>query len=681
MRTLVTALCLLTLAFGSPRARAATQTPAEIALGKAQVENINQKTVYFVDELNALDVKRVINDVYDWRRPDSDNVTFDLATRTVWVKVRLSNPGREAVLAHIELNPVFLERITAYDADGRLLDATGSKVAPHRIEAFPTLGLSVPPGAHDYYISTRSRANSISMTLRSPDTQATKDAFDLAMASALIGGLLTLIFYHLFMFVTHRSRNYAFYSLFIASTALFTLTFTSYHRQLLPASIFGFGADFWWSAIAAEIMPFFMYIFSADLLGFLPRKSTQRRRLALGLVALPVFHVLCLTLMVVTDHPSVLIPVRLGGVLHILVLPAVAVYLWRRDRTNTIALYYAISWVPFAGGATMVGLWLSGAVGHSDIYPWSIPIGVLAQSLLLSFAASQRLKKRDSVITAFVSSEIVKELDQGQDPLSYSPRNVEKCIVFLDMHDYTKFSEAHSPMECHQILNQYFHVINATTYANGGRVDKIIGDAMMIIFDDPKACLGAIVQLRRDLSVLNRKRVAEDKMPIRFGVGVSYGAMLSANFGSNQKLDRTMVGDTVNVASRLEAITRTLAVDVLCSQEFVEQHPSYQYFRPAGYVLLKGRQKKSLVYEMFEHNLPEVVAWKVGTRQVLPTVIDLELTGHYDAALAELRGLIARCPEHSYKAGQIMDPTLHSMVNAIEEKMRQLGLPPLRKVV
>jgi hypothetical protein len=224
------------------------------------------------------------------------------------------------------------------------------------------------------------------------------------------------------------------------------------------------------------------------------------------------------------------------------------------------------------------------------------------------------------------------------------------------------------------VLNEYFGVINRLTYEHGGRVDKIIGDAVMIIFDDPGQCLAAIVQLRRGLSVLNRKRVSAGLRPIKFGAGVSYGTMLTGNFGSRQKADRTMVGDTVNVASRLETITRVFAVDVLCSKEFVDRNPSYGYFRPAGYVLLKGRQKKTLVYEMFEHNLPDVVAWKISTRPMILEVIELELQGRYLDAIAALKSMIDRCPPHSYKAGEIMDPTLVAMVNAIEEKMRQLGL-------
>jgi len=217
-------------------------------------------------------------------------------------------------------------------------------------------------------------------------------------------------------------------------------------------------------------------------------------------------------------------------------------------------------------------------------------------------------------------------------------------------------------------------------FAGGGRVNKIIGDAMMLEFDNPDRCLQTLIELRQGLSAANKQRVNAGSLPIKFGMGVSFGAMLVGNFGSQQKYDRTLVGDTVNVASRLESITRNFALDVLCSREFVDQLSDQKMFRPAGYVLLKGKQKKSLVYEMFGHNLPQVIAWKQSTVRHLLRIIDLELSGQYMEAIAAIQEMIGRCPPHTFKEGSIMDPTLHAMIAAIEEKMRQLGVNKSRSL-
>jgi class 3 adenylate cyclase len=290
------------------------------------------------------------------------------------------------------------------------------------------------------------------------------------------------------------------------------------------------------------------------------------------------------------------------------------------------------------------------------------------------------LEKRDRAIRAFAGADIVNELDSGQDPLEYKPHNVHRSIVFLDMRDYTAFSENHTELQCHTILNDYFNIVNECTYNHGGHVDKIIGDAMMIVYDDPKQCLKSVVSLRRKLAEKNAKRAEKALAPLKFGIGISHGMMLSANFGSEQKLDRTLVGDTVNVASRLESITKQLRADVLCSQEFIDQHPDYQFYRPAGYVQLKGKSKRSLVFEIFEDSPEDVIAWKQSTVSELYKLISLELDGRYAECFAMLEDLIQRCPKHLYKVGEIMDPTLESLAIALEEKMRLLNLPVDREV-
>ncbi len=73
---------------------------------------------------------------------------------------------------------------------------------------------------------------------------------------------------------------------------------------------------------------------------------------------------------------------------------------------------------------------------------------------------------------------------------------MKKCILFLDMHGFTTFSESRSAMDCHKVLKRLFALINHVTYEGGGKVDKIIGDAMRLVFDEPTKCLQSIVKLR-----------------------------------------------------------------------------------------------------------------------------------------------------------------------------------------
>jgi class 3 adenylate cyclase len=678
-----------------------------IDISNNQAPNITERIQYIHDPKNEFQWNQISDSASIWSRPSSPNVMFDLNPSTTWVRLKLSNSSKSPQRAYLELQPVFLEDIRIFDAYGFEKDATGSNLQDADGFAFPTLSVIVPRGEHTFYLKIFSRANALSIMLRDSNAQRTKSRFDLAMFASIMGGLSVLMIYHIFMFVAYRQRAYIHYSLFLAATLLFTIGFTSFHKSLLPDRIGPFALSFWWSAISAPILFFTLYNFSMSLLlnertltqlAQSPRLSNFRKCLRL----LPISQVACVIAILLFDHATAIIPVRLSALLHMVLLPAFAVLLWRKYRSNHIASYYALSWIPFAVGTFLVVAWLSGAINHHNILSWSGGIGVLIQSTLLSFATGQQLRMttlahiseqraklkaldeiqsqftklthRDRVITSYVSSDILKELDAGQDPLTFTPKSVNKCIVFLDMHGYTTFSETHTTLQLYEVINHYFEIINRITYRGGGCVNKIIGDAMMLEFDDPTQCLLTLIELRRELSAANKQRVDMGSLPIKFGMGVSFGAMLVGNFGSQQKYDRTLVGDTVNVASRLESITRNFAVDVLCSKEFVDQIADQASFRPAGYVLLKGKQKKSLVYEMFGHNLPQVIEWKRSTVPHLLRVIELELAGRYEESIAAIQQLIDRCPPHTFKEGIIMDPTLNAMISAIEEKMRQLGL-------
>jgi class 3 adenylate cyclase len=663
------------------------------------VKKVFKDAVIYHDSNNVTTIQNILERQPIWTPLVEQNTVFDLAFSTTWVALVLNNSTATPITTYLEFNPVFLEYITLYGSDGRKLDQVGSRVESEVTYSFPRLKINVPPGKHTYYASVASRSSSLSMMIRSEKMQAQKDKFDLSLFCLVVGGLLMLIVYHVFIFTAFRNRTYIYYALFVSSCMLFTITFTSFHKTLLPDSLFGFELGFWWSAIAVPCIFLCIYAFSVELLGLSPLDS-KYPRLAKCLTIFPASNILLIVALITTDEAFLLIPMRLTAVVQLICYFGIGFYLWLKNKNNRTALYYSISWIPFIIGGVAITGWLSGSLAHHDAYAWSIPIATLIQSILLSLVIGQKmdkltfekirmterlevqvddLKKRDRTIRAFAGSDIVNELDSGQDPLKYKPHNVQKSIIFLDMRGYTTFSETNTELQCHTILNEYFDLINKITYEHGGHVDKIIGDAMMIVYDDPKQCLKSVVSLRIKIAEKNTERMEKALSPLKFGFGISHGVMLSANFGSDMKLDRTLVGDTVNVASRLESITKELQADVLCTQEFIDQHPDYEYYRPTGYIKLKGRSKKALVFEIFEDNPKEVVAWKQSTIPVLEKLISMELEGRFDECLSITQNLIARCPQHTLKKDLLMDRTLLILAAKLEEKIKLLESPESKK--
>lgn len=147
-------------------------------------------------------------------------------------------------------------------------------------------------------------------------------------------------------------------------------------------------------------------------------------------------------------------------------------------------------------------------------------------------------------------------------------------VLFSDLRDFTKFSEGHSPEEVVTMLNEYFEEMVACIERHHGRVNKFIGDAIMAMWgapdatpDDAANAVRAALDMRRALNALNDRRIARGDSPIRIGVGIHTGEAVAGTIGSRSRLEYTVIGDTVNQASRIEASTKAFGVDLLVSAE------------------------------------------------------------------------------------------------------------------
>ena len=103
--------------------------------------------------------------------------------------------------------------------------------------------------------------------------------------------------------------------------------------------------------------------------------------------------------------------------------------------------------------------------------------------------------------------------------------------------------------------------------------------------------------------------------------------------------------------------------------EFIDSLSNPENYRPGGYVKLKGKAKKVLVYELYSHQKQDVIDWKNSTKAEVIAAIKLELEGKYDESIEAVERLIARCPKHSYIEGEILDPMLKIAIKEIKEKL------------
>ncbi len=215
------------------------------------------------------------------------------------------------------------------------------------------------------------------------------------------------------------------------------------------------------------------------------------------------------------------------------------------------------------------------------------------------------LKERDfcrSSFDKYVSPEISRKI--LNDTIAPSGEILDVTIVFADLRNFTGFAEKRSPMAVVEMINRYFTEMEGVISSHGGVVLQFIGDEIEAVFDalgpdgnHPDQAVAAAVAMRAALQRLNAERREGGEMEIHHGIGIHSGPVLAGNVGSLKRKTYSMLGDTVNLASRLQVLNKKLATDILISGETRSRLAlSDTRLRPMGQHTVKGKTEAVDVY-------------------------------------------------------------------------------------
>jgi adenylate cyclase len=216
------------------------------------------------------------------------------------------------------------------------------------------------------------------------------------------------------------------------------------------------------------------------------------------------------------------------------------------------------------------------------------------------------LKERDHLKTTmgkYMTAKVMAHVLSGEVQLGGQTLTV--TILFTDIRSFTTISEKMNAQELVGLLNEYFtEMVGIVTVADGA-VDKYIGDAIMAVFGAPVPKPGdavnavtAAVRMRQALRRLNVRLEARGLQPLRTGIGLHTGEVVAGNIGSEQRLEYTVIGDAVNLASRLESSTKELGVNVLISHDTWLLVKDTIDARPVKEIFVKGRKQPVMTYEV-----------------------------------------------------------------------------------
>ncbi len=216
------------------------------------------------------------------------------------------------------------------------------------------------------------------------------------------------------------------------------------------------------------------------------------------------------------------------------------------------------------------------------------------------------LKERDkvkSLFSKFHGSSVANNLMNSELVLGGQSKQV--IVFFSDIRGFTAYSEHRKAQEVVDMLNEYFAVMVDIINRNGGVVDKFIGDAIMAVWgapessaDDAKNAVKACLQMRMALAELNELRLSRDQDPIHIGMGLHAGEAISGTIGSNERMEYTVIGNTVNTASRVEASTKLFGADLLITEQVLEKLNNSFTASLAGSAEVKGRSEPINMYKV-----------------------------------------------------------------------------------
>jgi adenylate cyclase len=200
----------------------------------------------------------------------------------------------------------------------------------------------------------------------------------------------------------------------------------------------------------------------------------------------------------------------------------------------------------------------------------------------------------------------------------------EMSVLFSDIRDFTSLSETMNPEENFQFINAYLSRMEPAITQNFGFIDKYIGDAIMALFDgSADDAVKAGIAMLEELYEYNISRNRPDCPPLQIGIGINTGSLMLGTVGGQSRMDSTVISDAVNLASRVETLTKEYGVSMLITQNtFIELNDFYD-LRLIDRVTVKGKSQMVTVYEVFAADPPELRQKKLETKTLFEQALVL----------------------------------------------------------
>jgi adenylate cyclase len=261
---------------------------------------------------------------------------------------------------------------------------------------------------------------------------------------------------------------------------------------------------------------------------------------------------------------------------------------WAAMMVLVVAMFTRQTWVDIVSPSMALGLGYFG-------------------STVEAFVREQRQSRR---LSRFFSPAVLKEVIRARSDVNLGSSRRLLTVLFCDIRGFTPLSERLQPEEVAELLGEYLTDLTAVVFKHGGTVDKYVGDCIMALYNVPfehpdhaKQAVRTAIEIQEHTRVLSEKWRAKAGVDLVNGVGISTGEAVVGTLGSRQRLEYTAIGDTVNLAARLETLTKEFEAPIIVSESTWALLNDEFSVRPLGTVTIKGKEKPAKIYAVLSSHL------------------------------------------------------------------------------
>ena len=288
-------------------------------------------------------------------------------------------------------------------------------------------------------------------------------------------------------------------------------------------------------------------------------------------------------------------------------------------------------------GSVIATIGLFAIAISSNIYLWQIEkldFPIVSQVLLVLFlfmhhaaygyfVENRNKRELAKAFSQYIPPELVEDLSHNPEDLALGGSSREMSVLFTDIRDFTQHAESLAPQRLTRMMNQYFTTMTEKVLTHRGTIDKYIGDAMMAFWGAPindkdhaRHAMQAALAMHAALPELNQRFQSENLPVLKVGIGINAGKMYVGNMGSEFRMAYTVLGDAVNLASRLEALCKRYGVPIVVSDSVKSAAPEFLY-QELDLVRVKGRQEPIRIYRPhgIKEELPGIVLQEIEQYQ------------------------------------------------------------------